>query len=331
MIGNYVFANPGYLWLMILLVPLIAWYILKNNSTQASVQLSSFEGFEGVKPGLKIYMRHVPFDLRMIALTLVVVVLARPQSTNNWQKSDVEGIDIMMSVDLSGSMLAEDLKPNRLKAAIDVATEFISARPNDRIGLVVFSGESFTQCPLTTDQAVLINLFRSIDAIKLEDGTAIGNGIATAVARLKDSKAKSRIVILLTDGSNNAGEVSPQTAAELAKTFGIRVYTIGVGTKGTAPYPIQTNFGIQYQNVKVEIDEDLLKSIAATTDGRYFRATDNETLKSIYNEIDQLEKSKIDVKEFSKKNEEYLRFAIAAVILLLLEAFIRLIVLKQIP
>jgi Ca-activated chloride channel family protein len=234
-----------------------------------------------------------------------------------------EGIDIVLTQDISGSMLSRDFKPDRLEAAKNIATEFISGRPYDRIGLVVFSGESFTQCPLTTDHAVLINLLREIQSGMIEDGTAIGMGLATAVNRIKDSQAKSKVIILLTDGVNNRGEIAPETAAEIAKTFGIRVYTIGVGTQGMAPYPVQTPFGIQYQDMPVEIDEGILQKIAQTTGGKYFRATDNDSLEKIYKEIDKLEKSKIDVRQFSKKEEKYLLPALIAFFMLVVEIIVR--------
>jgi Ca-activated chloride channel family protein len=242
-----------------------------------------------------------------------------------------EGIDIVIDLDISSSMLAMDFQPNRIEAAKDVATQFISGRPNDRIGLVVFSGESFTQCPLTTDHATVINLFRSIESGMIEDGTAIGNGLATAVSRLKESTAISRVIILLTDGVNNRGEIAPVTAAELAKTFGIRVYTVGIGTIGTAPYPVQTPFGVQVQDMKVDIDEPTLQKIADATDGKYFRATNNNKLTEIYKEIDKLEKSKIDVKEFSKKEEQYLKFALAGALFLLIAMFLKTTIFRNIP
>ena len=264
-------------------------------------------------------------------MALLIVVLARPQSTDSWSSSSTEGIDIMLSMDISGSMLAQDLKPNRLEAAKDVAASFINGRPNDNIGLVVFSAESFTQCPLTTDHAVLLNLFKDIQSGMIQDGTAIGLGLANAVSRIKDSQAKSKVIILLTDGSNNAGEIAPVTAAEIAKTFGVRVYTIGVGTQGMAPYPFQTAFGVQYQNIPVEIDEATLKQIAAITGGQYFRATDNASLKEIYAEIDQMEKTKISVQEFSKKQEEYKNWALLVFALLLIEILLRNTLLRNIP
>lgn len=267
----------------------------------------------------------------MVAVALLIVILARPQSTNSWSNSSTEGIDIMLAMDISGSMLAQDLKPNRLEAAKDVAASFINGRPNDNIGLVVFSAESFTQCPLTTDHTVLLNLFKDIQSGMIQDGTAIGLGLANAVSRIKDSHAKSKVIILLTDGSNNAGEIAPVTAAEIAKTFGVRVYTIGVGTKGMAPYPFQTAFGVQYQNIPVEIDEATLKQTASTTGGQYFRATDNASLKEIYSEIDQMEKTKISVQEYSKKQEEYKNWALLVFVLLLVEILLRNTLLRNIP
>ncbi len=327
-----IFANPTYLYLLLLLIPLIGWYIWKLRKDQASLQVSSSQAFD-VKgtTTFKVYLRHFPFILRMIAIALLIIVLARPQSTNSWQNTSTEGIDIMMTLDISTSMLAMDLKPNRLEAAKDVAASFINGRPNDNIGIVLFAGESFTQCPLTTDHTVLLNLFKDIQTGMIDDGTAIGVGLATAVSRIKDSQAKSKVIILLTDGSNNMGEIAPVTAAEIAKTFGIRVYAIGVGTKGEAPYPFQTAFGVKYQNIKVDIDEPTLKQIAATTGGQYFRATDNSSLKEIYAEIDQMEKTKISVQEYSKKQEEYKNWALIIFGLLLLEILLRNTLLRNIP
>lgn len=326
-----VFANPTYLYLLLLLIPMIGWYIWKLRKSQASFQVSAGQAFDKAPTTWKVYLRHLPFVLRTAAVALLIFVLARPQSTNSWQNSSTEGIDIMMAMDISSSMLAQDLKPNRLEAAKDVAASFINGRPNDNIGLVLFARESFTQCPLTTDHTVLLNLFKDIQSGLLEDGTAIGLGLANAVSRIKDSQAKSKVIILLTDGSNNAGEIAPVTAAEIAKTFGIRVYTIGVGTNGEAPYPFQTPFGIKYQNMKVDIDENTLKEIASTTGGQYFRATDNKSLKHIYEEIDQMEKTKISVQEYSKKQEEYKNWALLVFGLLLLEILLRNTVLRNIP
>ncbi len=317
--------------MLLLLAPMIFWYIWKNRDSYATLTISTSKGFTGSGKKFKHYLRHFLFIIRIIIITLVIVILARPQSTNRWQDEMTEGIDIVIVLDISSSMLAQDLRPNRLEASKDVAIEFISGRRNDRIGLVVYSGESFTQCPLTTDHAVLINLFKDIQSGMIEDGTAIGMGLANAVSRLKDSKAKSKVVILLTDGVNNRGEIAPITAAEIASTFKIRVYTIGVGTQGMAPAPVQTPYGTQIRQVPVEIDEDVLKEIAQITDGKYFRATNNQKLIEIYKEIDQMEKSKIDVKEYSKKEEEYLSFGLAAVILLLAEILIRNTVLRNIP
>ena len=327
-----VFANPTYLYLLLLLIPLIGWYIYKLSKSQASMQVSSSEVFQLPEArSWKIYLRHVPFLLRMVLIALLIVVLARPQSTNSWQNSSTEGIDIMLAMDISSSMLAQDLKPNRLEAAKDVAASFINGRQNDNIGLVVFAAESFTQCPLTTDHTVLLNLFKDIQPGIIQDGTSIGLGLANAVSRIKDSQAKSKVIILLTDGVNNAGEIAPVTASEIAKTFGVRVYTIGVGTQGEAPYPFQTAFGIQYQNVPVEIDEPTLKQIAATTGGQYFRATDNASLKAIYEEIDQMEKTKISVQEFSKKQEEYMQWALLVLLLMLVEVLLKNTLLRNIP
>ena len=268
-----IFANPHYLYLLLLLIPLIVWYVLRMRKKQASLQVSSMQAFNTPKATTwKVYLRHLPFVLRMVAVALIIVILARPQSTNSWENRNTEGIDIMLAIDISGSMLAEDLKPNRLEAAKNVAASFINGRPNDNIGLVVFAGESFTQCPLTTDHAILLNLFKDIQMGMIEDGTAIGLGLANAVSRIKDSQAKSRVIILLTDGSNNRGEIAPVTAAEIAHTFGVRVYTIGVGTRGEAPYPFPTPFGgVQYRNIPVDIDEPTLQQIASVTGGQYSR------------------------------------------------------------
>ena len=327
-----VFANPTYLYLLLLLIPMIGWYIWKLCKSQASLQVSSSEAFDA--PGAtswKVYLRHVPFILRMAAVAVLIIILARPQSTNSWQNTSTEGIDIVMAMDISSSMLAQDFKPNRLEASKDVAASFINGRPNDNIGLVVFAAESFTQCPLTTDHTVLLNLFKDIQPGIIQDGTAIGLGLANAVSRIKDSQAKSKVIILLTDGVNNAGEIAPVTAAEIAKTFGIRIYAIGVGTQGKAPYPFQTAFGVQYQDIDVEIDEPTLKQIASTTGGQYFRATDNSSLKEIYSEIDKMEKTKISVQQYSKKQEEYKNWALLLFALLLVEILLRNTLLRNIP
>ena len=331
MMSDVTFANPGLLYLLILLVPLLAWYIWKQRDSFANIRFSNLKAFEGQGITYRHIVRHLIFALRLMVITLVIMVLARPQSTNSWENVTTEGIDIMIALDISSSMLAQDFKPNRLEASKDVAIQFISGRENDRMGLVVYSGESFTQCPLTSDYAVLVNLFKDIKSGMIEDGTAIGMGLANAVNRLKDSKSNSKVIILLTDGVNNRGAIAPLTAAEIAKTFGIRVYTIGVGTEGMAPMPVQTPYGTSYQNAKVEIDEETLQQIAQVTDGRYFRATNNEKLREIYLEIDQMEKTKIDVKEFSKKEEEYMRFGMLATILFLIEILIRYLIFRNIP
>ena len=328
-----IFANPHYLYLLLLLIPLIAWYIFRLRTKQAALQVSYLEAFNAPRATtLKVYLRHLPFVLRMATIALIIIILARPQSTDNWDTRNTEGIDIMLSMDISGSMLAEDLKPNRLEAAKEVATAFINGRPNDNIGLVVFSAESFTQCPLTSDHAVLLNLFKEIRHGIIEDGTAIGLGIANAVSRIKDSKAKSRVIILLTDGVNNRGEIAPVTAAEIAQTFGIRIYTVGVGTRGDAPIAFQNQFGNkQYTVIRDEIDEPALTQIATITGGQYFRATDNASLRSIYQEIDQMEKTKISVQQYSKKQEEYLPVALLTFALLLFEILLRNTWFRNIP
>ncbi len=329
--NKFTYANPEMFYLLLALLPIIAWYIFRQKKSGASLQVSTIRNLEAVPKNWKYYFRHLVFALNIAVMTLLVIVLARPQSSENWENVSTEGIDIVMAVDVSTSMLARDLRPDRLEAAKDVASAFIAGRPYDRIGLVVFAGESFTQCPLTTDHPVVNNLLRETATGVLQDGTAIGNGLATAVNRLKESEAISKVIILLTDGENNAGEIPPITAAEIAKTFGIRVYTIGVGTIGTAPYPMQTPFGIQVQNIPVKIDEESLQSIAGLTGGKYFRATSNDKLKQIYTEIDALEKSKIEVKEFSKKQEEFQPFAIFAALLLIAGILMKVTIFRNIP
>jgi len=323
------FAEPLFLYLLVLIPAMVAFYILKQQKTTASLRMPGLQPFENAGITFRHYLRHILFACRTLGIALLIIVLARPQATSKFQDISTEGIDIVLTMDISGSMLARDFKPDRLDAAKDVATEFISGRPYDRMGLVVFSGESFTQCPITTDHAVLINLLREIQSGMIEDGTAIGMGLATAVNRIKDSKAKSKVIILLTDGVNNRGAIAPATAAGIAKTYGIRVYTIGVGTQGVAPYPVQTPFGMQYQDMQVEIDEAILKDIAQTTGGKYFRATDNDKLVQVYKEIDKMEKSKIDVRQFSRKEEKYFLPAMIAFCLLAFEILIRNTVYKK--
>lgn len=328
---GFEFADPKYFLLLVLLIPMILWYIFREKRSHADLQFSSLRAFRGVRHAGRVWFRHVLFALKVAAIVFLVIALARPQSSNSWETYTSEGIDIVLGLDISTSMLARDFTPDRLEAAKEVATKFILERPQDRIGLVVFAGESFTQCPLTTDQSVLVNLLRDVHTGMIEDGTAIGLGLANAVNRLKDSPAKSKVVILLTDGMNNRGAIAPVTAAELAKTYGIRVYTIGVGTYGEAPYPVPTPFGTQLQNMRVEIDEDVLKQMAAVTGGQYFRATDNSKLAQIYKEIDQLEKSKMEVKHFSKKQEQYFWFGLIGMLLLVGEALLRYTLLRKIP
>jgi len=327
-----VFANKECFLLLLLLVPMIGWYVWKLRKSQATIQLSSIEGFNKAPNTLRTYMRHLPVILRAAAFTFLVIALARPQTTNKWSLSSTEGIDIVLCLDISSSMLAQDLRPNRLEAAKDVAASFINGRPTDNIGLVVFAGESFTQCPLTTDHAVLLNLMQEVKCGMIEDRTAIGHGLATAVSRLKDSNAKSKVIILLTDGSNNAGEIAPLTAAEIAKLFGIRVYTIAAGAPGDAPYPYPTpSGGIRMDVIKDEIDEKLLTQIAQMTDGLYFRATNNRALRDIYQEIDKMEKTKMQVQEYSKKYEEYAFYAMIGLLFFILELLLRYTLLKNIP
>lgn len=322
------FAHPGFFWLL-LIIPLMAgWYVWRQQQLQGTLNMPALKGFRVPKNKVIPRMRHLGIVLRLLGMAVLIVALARPQSSLSWQNSTTEGIDIVIASDISGSMLAEDFKPNRLEAGKNIAIDFIKNRPDDRIGLVIFSGESFTQCPLTIDHDVLVNLFQDVHNGMIEDGTAIGMGLATAVNRIKDSQAKSKVVILLTDGSNNTGSIPPLTAAEIAKQFNIRVYTIGVGTKGYAPYPVQTSFGVQYQNMPVDIDEGTLSQIARITGGKYFRATNNKALAQIYEQIDQLEKAKIDVTQYHKKTELFLPFAVVALVLLLLEFLLRNTLLK---
>lgn len=325
------YANPKYLYLLLLLIPLIGWYIFKLRKMQATFKLSSGYAFEKAPSTLRVYMRHFPFLLRVIAIALVIIVLARPQSVNSSDISKSEGIDIIMALDISGTMMANDFSPTRLEAAKKVASEFINDRQSDRIGLVIFAGESFTQCPLTTDHRVLLNLLNEVKFGMIEDGTAIGLGLANSVNRLKDSQSKSRVVILLTDGSNNAGQIAPLTAAELAASYGIRVYTIGIGSRGTSVARVMTPYGMQSMNVSGDFDERTLTEIASKTGGSYFRATDNTSLSGIYDEIDQMEKSHISVNTVTKRKELYLPFAIMALALIGGELILRRTWLRNIP
>lgn len=331
MFNNLEFANPGYFWLFLLIPLLVTWYWFKHKDQFAKMSFSSLNSFSGAPKSLRQRLIHLPFILKMMILSLLIVALARPQTSSKREDVSVEGIDIMMALDVSSSMLAEDLKPNRLEASKKVAIDFIKGRPNDRIGLVVFAGEAFTQCPLTTDHQVLDNLFKDVKDGMIEDGTAIGDGLATAISRLKDSQAISKVIILLTDGISNMGALDATSAAEIAKIYGIRVYTIGVGTIGTAPYPVQTTYGVQMQPMEVKIDEPLLKQVAEMTDGKYFRATSNKKLQEIYETIDQLEKSKIDVTVFSKKSEEFHIWALGALVIFMLMIVLKYTWLKNLP
>ena len=326
-----IFDNPWYLLLLLLLIPAIVWYILKHKKAQASMDISSTEAFDKLPLTYKAHLRHVVFALRMLVVACVIVILARPMTTDSWQKSSTEGVDVVVALDISGSMLSRDFSPNRLEAAKNVAAQFIAGREFDNIGLVIFAGEGFTMCPMTTDHAVLLNLLKDVECGMLNDGTAVGDGLATAVNRIKDGPAKSKTIILLTDGTNNAGVVDPITAAEIARNFGIRIYTIGVGTKGMAPSPVMTPYGIRYQSMPVEIDEDKLRRIAAIGDGQYFRATDENVLKNVFAEIDRMEKTKLSVQQFSRREEAYMPWALVAIFLLAVEIFLRYTLLRNIP
>ena len=330
------FVNKEYLLLLLLLIPYIIWYLLYRKKSEPTMQMSDTFAYRYAPKSLRQRLVWLPALLRMITFVLVVLVLARPQTHDSWGKRTSEGIDIMLAMDVSTSMLAQDLKPNRIEAAKSVAAEFISGRPDDNIGLSIFAGEAFTQCPMTTDHMSLLTLLKDVrtdiaERGLIEDGTAIGMGLANAVSRLKDSKTKSKVVILLTDGSNNMGDISPLTAAQIAKSMGIRVYTIAVGSKGVAPYPMQVGGTIQYVNVRVDVDVNTLKEIANTADGQFYRATNTAELKKIYQDIDKLEKTKMEVKKFSKHYEAYQPFAIAAVLCLLLEILLRITWFRRIP
>ena len=333
-----IFANKEYFLLLLLAVPYILWYFLYRRKTEPTMRMSDTHAYRFTSKSWRQRLIHLPMLLRLLAFTMVVVVLARPRTHNSWGERSVEGIDIMQAMDVSTSMLAMDMSPspNRLEAAKEVAAEFISGRPDDNIGLTIFAGEAFTQCPMTVDHQTLLNLLHNVrtDIAKnglIEDGTAIGMGLSNAVGRLKDSKAKSKVVILLTDGSNNRGDISPMTAASIAKSLGVRVYTIAVGTNKVARYPLEVGGTTQYVNVPVEIDSKTLSDIAATTDGQFYRATNMAALKQIYKEIDKLEKTKIDVRKFSKFYEAYQPFALLAILALLLELLLRNTVLRRIP
>lgn len=332
------FTQPIYFLLLLLLIPYILWYVLWRNrgrrKMEAAITISDTFAYKKAPVGWRVRLIHLPMVLRCMAFALIVTAMARPQTHSAWDERSVEGIDIMLAIDVSTSMLAEDLRPNRIEAAKEVAAEFIADRTDDNIGLTIFAGEAFTQCPMTTDHASLLNLLKNVrtdiaaDGL-ISDGTAIGMGLANAISRLKDSKAKSRVVILLTDGSNNMGDISPMTAAQIAKSMGVRVYTIGVGTNKVARYPLPVAGGVQYVNIPVEIDTKTLKSIAATSDGNYYRATNNKELRQIYRDIDKLEKSRLQVKKFSKRYEAFQPFVLAALALLLMEILLRYTILRR--
>lgn len=325
------FEYPALLWLLVIPALMLVHYVyIELSGRRPHLRVPDIKFWKAGGRSVLGVIRHLPFLLRTIALVMIIIAIARPRSSTKMDKIDTEGIDIVLAMDVSTSMLARDFTPDRISAAKDIAIEFISQRPSDRMGIVVFAGESYTQCPLTTDRATLINLMKEIETGLIEDGTAIGNGLATAVARMQNSDAKSRVVILLTDGVNNSGEITPQTAADIAKTYGIRVYTIGVGANGTAPYPVMTPWGVQMQNVEVEIDENLLKNIAETTGGRYFRATDNTKLSEIYSEINKMEKARTTIDSFPIYKEMFTGFALIALACLLLEVLISFI-LRRLP
>lgn len=326
------FEYPALLWLLVLPLLLIVHYVyMELKGRNPHLRVSNAIPWKQEKNTVLNIIRHMPFVLRIVALSLIIIAIARPRSSTKLDKVQSEGIDIMLTMDVSTSMLARDFTPDRISAAKDIAIEFIAQRPSDRMGIVVFAGESYTQCPLTTDRATLINLMKEVSTNLLEDGTAIGNGLATAVARLKDSDAKSRVVILLTDGVNNSGEIAPETAADIAKTYGIRVYAIGVGANGEAPYPVMTPWGVDIQKVKVEIDEQLLTNIANETGGRYFRATDNTKLAEIYSEIGKMEKTRTTIDSFPVYKELFVGYAVAALICLMLELLLNVFVIRRLP
>ena len=324
------FASQHFLFGLIIIPLLIVWYIFNCNKQQAYLRFSDTGFFDKLPKSWKAYLRHIVFALEIIALSLFIVALARPQSSSKNQKINIEGIDIVLAMDISSSMLAADLKPDRLEASKAVASDFVNGRPGDRMGLVVFSGETFTQVPLTTDHGMMLNMLKDMKCGMLEDGTAIGDGLASAINRLKDSEAISKVVILLTDGDNNAGSIDPATAAEMAKLYGIRVYTIGAGTRGMAPYPVQTFSGIKYQQVPVNINEELLQQIADETGGKYFRAETKEKLQQIYDEIDKMERSKIEVNEFKRLHEEFYPLVFWGLLALVLSLILKHTIFKSI-
>ena len=326
------FAHPGILWLFLIYLPLTGWYVWKHRSAHPSLGISTTSPFRRIGRPLKQYMLHGLFALRLLAIGCLIIVLARPQTRDAWRTSRTEGTDMVIALDISSSMLARDFKPDRLEAAKKIAAKFINGRESDNMGLVVFAGEAFTGVPMTTDRAALTNYVNALNREMLEDGTAIGDGLATSINRIKEGKAKSKSIILLTDGSNNTGIVAPLTAAEIARKMGIKVYTIGIGTNGTAPYPQVNMFGrVEYVPMPVVIDENTLRQIAEVTGGKYFRATGNKVLAEVFDEIDKLEKTELDVRHFSHTEDNYLPWALLALGLFTLEIVLRQTYLRTIP
>ncbi|MBR2501186.1 MAG: VWA domain-containing protein [Rikenellaceae bacterium] len=326
------FASPHILWLLLALVPMVGGYIYRQRRGGATIRISTIGAMSEAPRTVRYWLRHVPFVLRCVAIALVIIALARPQDVEHHSQTTSEGIDIVLAIDVSGTMLARDLKPDRITVAREAAGNFIVDRRGDRIGIVVFAGEAYTQSPLTTDQTTLLTMLGQVESGLIEDGTAIGTGLATALNRLRESEAKSKVVILLTDGVNNRTTIAPLTAAEIAKKLGVKVYTIGIGTRGTAPYPVQDMWGnISYQQMPVEIDEQTLREIAEMTGGEYFRATDKGTLAEVYERINQLEKSEVEVTEFTTYDERFLVYLLAALAALVLEFVIGQLWLKRIP
>lgn len=330
------FADKEYLFLLLLLIPYLLWCLLYRKKHEPTVRIADTFAYESVHKSLRTRLIGLPTALRVMVFILVVLMLARPQAHNSWGTKETEGIDIMLAMDVSTSMLAQDLRPNRIEAAKSVAAEFISDREEDNIGLTIFAGEAFTQCPMTTDHKSLLNMLQDVrtdlaERNLIQDGTAIGMGLANAVSRLKDSKTKSKVVILLTDGSNNMGDISPLTAAQIAKSYGVRVYTIAVGSRSLAPYPVRVGGTVQYVNLRADIDTETLKKIAQTADGNFYRATNTAELKKIYQDIDKLEKTRLSTKNFSKRSEAFMPFALAAVLLLVVDLLLRLTIFKRLP
>ncbi len=327
------FANPHFLWLFLLYIPIILWYIRKHKTAEPSMKVSTLLPFDKLGSSWKAYLRHIMFGIRLLAVACIIIILCRPQTYDRWSTSETEGTDIVVALDVSTSMLARDFKPDRFEAAKDVASQFISGRESDNIGMVIFAGESFTLVPMTTDKTVLLNYIQDINMGMLEDGTAIGDGIATSINRIKNGKAKSKSIILLTDGSNNTGVVAPITAAEIAKEMGIKIYTIGIGSNGEALYPVGINYygKMEYQKMPVVIDEGTLRTVASMTGGKYYRATSKNVLKDIFKDIDQLEKTQLDVKNYSHTEDDYMKWAVLLLVFVGIELIVRYTLLRHIP